>query len=54
MKYEDLTLKQIKEICNKHQNCSICPIDDLCYYTVRNPFDAPEKWEDSVLKEEID
>ena len=51
MKIEDLTLKDIKEMCKVHQEC-VCPMKDICdkYFVFGK---LPCEWEDEELKVEV-
>lgn len=54
MKREDLTLKEVKQICQTADNCHGCPLYDKSKTIFPCPFDLhPSLWHDDHLSGEI-
>lgn len=51
MKIEDLTLKQVKEICKKYRHGMICNAN--CPILIECFMECPCKWNDVDLKREV-
>ena len=48
-KIEDITVKQIKEICDRH-DCPDCPLKEFCTIFDYLPFE----WEPEIMKGKVE